>query len=79
MRIRYRWHGEIADAPAIGAYLRSPTRPRGAYLVHGMHNLGLRGGLGAPYFYMLAIDAERVPAIDADAGPTWPIVWDRRG
>lgn len=90
MRIRYRWHGELDEAPAIGGYLLSTAaRPRHGYLITGVRNAGLRGALPRPPdapmhtdflhdHYLLIIEAEHVDVDTARQGPTWSIEWDKR-
>jgi hypothetical protein len=91
MVIRYRWHGELAEAPMIGGYLLSTAKnPRGGYLITRVDNRGRRGvrcrGRQArrriPILfddhYLLVLECERVSVEATRAGPTWSIAWDKR-
>jgi hypothetical protein len=79
-KIRMRWNGPDAEMPMHAHYVAS-ARGRGAYLILGVNNRGVRmhKQTGEPHI-LLVLTVERVgrAAIDQpDAVVHW-IVWDRR-
>jgi hypothetical protein len=70
MKIRYRWHGPLAEAPMHGCVLAS-ARGRGAYLIIAVNDRG--AGL-----HVLTVERISRAAMN-DHGPVYGIVWDKRG
>jgi hypothetical protein len=80
MTLRARWHG---PAPRVGDYFASPTRPRFAYRVTGVHcvdSIVRWNAAQKAELRQLKLDVDRVPitALPPTAR-VHPWRWDKRG
>ncbi len=78
-QIRYRLYEPWRDdMPRMGDHLMS-QRGRGGYLIVGVVDKGMRGGLGEPVFRQLLLSVERVSRAECkEHDRLWSIKWDKR-